>query len=147
MGAIAEGGASVLSEDLIASLAIPRSAIEDVTTREGEELARRQRLYRGARVTPVVHGRTVILVDDGLATGSTMEAAIRALRRLDASRIVVAVPVAAAESCDRIRGIADEIVCAYTPPFFSAVGQWYDDFSETSDEDVRSLLTSAADTT
>jgi predicted phosphoribosyltransferase len=140
MGAIAEGGASVLSDDLIASLAIPRSAIEEVTAREGEELARRQRLYRGARVPPVVRGHTAILVDDGLATGSTMEAAIRALRRLEPSRIVVAVPVAALESCDRIRGIADDVVCAYTPPFFSAVGQWYEDFSETSDEDVRNLL-------
>jgi len=143
MGAIAEGGASVLSDDLIASLAIPRSAIEEVTAREGKELARRQRLYRGARVPPVVRGHTVILVDDGLATGSTMEAAIRALRRLEPSRIVVAVPVAALESCDRIRGIADDVVCAYTPPFFSAVGQWYEDFSETSDEDVRNLLAAA----
>ena len=141
MGAIAEGGASVLSEDLIATLQIPRALVEEVAARERVELDRRERLYRGARPAPDLHGRTAILVDDGLATGSTMEAAVRALRALEAARVVVAVPVGARESCERIGRLADEIVCAYTPSWFSAVGQWYEDFSETSDDEVSRLLT------
>lgn len=140
MGAIAEGGASVLSDDLIASLGVSRTQIEQVAARERQELERRQRQYRGARPPSVLQDRTVILIDDGLATGSTMEAAILALRSLEPARIVVAAPVGARESCERIGHLADEIVCAYMPPWFNAVGQWYEDFSETSDEDVQRLL-------
>jgi putative phosphoribosyl transferase len=140
MGAIAEGGASVLNEDLVASLAVPRRAIEDVAAREQVELDRRKRLYRGARPSPDIQGKTVILIDDGLATGSTMEAAILALRQLRPTQIVVATPVGARESCDRIGQLADEVICASIPEWFSAVGQWYDDFSETSDDEVRRLL-------
>jgi predicted phosphoribosyltransferase len=140
MGAIAEGGAAVLSDDLIASLGISRTQIEHVAARERQELERRQRQYRGARPPSVLQDRTVILIDDGLATGSTMEAAIVALRSLEPARIVVAAPVGARESCKRIGHLADEIVCAYMPPSFNAVGQWYEDFSETSDEEVQRLL-------
>lgn len=140
MGAIAEGGAAVLSDDLIASLGISRTQIEQVAARERQELERRQRQYRESRSPSVLQDRTVILIDDGLATGSTMEAAILALRSLKPARIVVAAPVGARESCERIGHLADEIVCAYMPPWFNAVGQWYEDFSETSDEDVQRLL-------
>ena len=140
MGAIAEGGVAVLNEDLIASLRIPRAAVEQAEARETAELQRRQRLYRGSRPAFDLGGRTVILIDDGLATGSTMEAAILALRRRGPARIVVAAPVGARESCDRLGRLADEILCASTPAWFSAVGQWYEDFSETSDDEVRRLL-------
>ncbi len=140
MGAIAEGGTSVLSEELVSSLGIPRHLIDEVAARERLELQRRQRQYRGFRPAPDLHGRIAILIDDGLATGSTMEAAVLALRSLGPSRIVVATPVGARESCDRIGRLADEIVCAYMPERFNAVGQWYDDFSETTDEEVRQLL-------
>jgi predicted phosphoribosyltransferase len=140
MGAIAEGGVAVLNEDLIASLQIPRAAVEQAEAREGAELQRRQRLYRASRPAFDLGGRTVILIDDGLATGSTMEAAILALRRLGPARVVVAAPVGARESCDRLGRLADEILCASTPAWFSAVGQRYEDFSETSDDEVRRLL-------
>jgi putative phosphoribosyl transferase len=140
MGAIAEGNAVVLNEDVIASFGIPTDTVEQVEVRERAELARREQLYRGARKAPALDGRTVILIDDGLATGSTVEAAILALRSLKPARIVVAAPVGAAESCDRIGRLADEIVCAATPEIFSAVGQWYGNFSETSDDEVKQLL-------
>jgi putative phosphoribosyl transferase len=143
MGAIAEGGAMVLNEELITSLGIPRDAIDQVAARERVELERRERLYRGARRPPELRGRTIILIDDGLATGSTVEAAILALRSFAPARIVVAVPVGARESCDRIGLLADEVVCAETPAWFSAVGQWYEDFSETTDDEVRQLLAAA----
>jgi putative phosphoribosyl transferase len=143
MGAIAEGGVAVLSEDLIGSLGIPRGLVEEVEARERLELERRDRLYRGSRAAPSIRDRAVILIDDGLATGSTMEAAIVALRRFSPARIVVAVPVGALESCERIGRLADEIVCAETPRVFTAVGQWYDDFSETTDDEVKRLLTRA----
>jgi len=140
MGAIAEGGAVVLNDDLIASLDVPADAVERVKAREQQELERRQQLYRRSAAPPSVRDRVVILIDDGLATGSTMEAAILALRGLGPSRIVAAVPVGAQESCARIAAVADELVCASVPEWFNAVGQWYDDFSETSDDEVRRLL-------
>jgi len=143
MGAIAEGGVTVRSDELIKSLGISEAQVDQVAERERGELERRQRQYRGSRPPPTIRDRVVILVDDGLATGSTMEAAIRALRTLGAQRIVVAAPVGAIESCERIGRLTDEIVCAYMPPWFSAVGQWYDDFSETSDVEVQRLLDAA----
>jgi putative phosphoribosyl transferase len=144
MGAIAEGGVAVLSDDVIRSLGISQALVEQTKVRERLELDRRDRLYRGSRRPPVVQDRTVILIDDGLATGSTVEAAILALRILKPARIVVAAPVGARESCHRIGRIADEIVCAEMPEPFSAVGVWYEDFSETSDEEVKGLLQSSA---
>jgi len=139
MGAIAEGGAMVLSEDVIEQLAIPQRAVQAVVQRERAELERRARLYRNGP-PPKLRGRTVILVDDGLATGSSMRAAVAALRSLDPASIVVAVPVAARETCEALRNEADEVVCARTPEPFHAVGLWYEDFEQTSDEEVGELL-------
>jgi predicted phosphoribosyltransferase len=140
MGAIAEDGVQVLSDDLIADLGIPRAMIDQVVLRERLELERRDQLYRGGRSRPDVRNRMVILVDDGLATGSTMEAALRALRRLDPAKIVVAAPVGASDTCARLRRSADDVVCAETPEPFQAVGLWYDEFTQTTDEEVRELL-------
>src|SRR2546428_1780968 len=139
MGAIDEGGAMVLSEDVIRELHIPQRAVEATVQKERAELERRARLYRSGP-PPQVRGRTVILVDDGLATGSSMRAAVAALRSLDPARIVVAVPVAARETCETLRQEADEVVCARTPEPFYAVGLWYEDFEQTSDEEVGELL-------
>jgi putative phosphoribosyl transferase len=143
MGAIAQGGVSVLNEDVVRSLGIPPALIDQIKARERLELERRDRLYRGARQPPALRNKTVILIDDGLATGSTVEAAIMALRLLGPASIVVAAPVGARESCHRIGRIADEIVCASMPDPFNAVGLWYDDFTETSDEEVNALLPGA----
>ena len=140
MGAIATGGVRVLNDETIALLHIPVSVIEAVAHREQQELERREQLYRGDQAKPDVQGRTVILVDDGLATGSTMRAAAIALRRMGPSRIVVAVPVGAQESCDEFCEEVDEVVCAVTPEPFRSVGASYVDFSQTSDEEVRRLL-------
>jgi putative phosphoribosyl transferase len=140
MGAVASGGVRVLNDDIVRSLGIPNHAIEAVATRELEELARRSRLYRDDRPPVAVRERTVILVDDGLATGATMTAAVRALRKESPARIVVAVPVAAADTCEQLRADADEVVCPETPEPFHAVGLWYEDFSQTSDQEVRDLL-------
>ena len=140
MGAIADGGIEVLSQDLIRDLGIPHALVEQVAVRERLELERRDALYRGNRRPPVVRDRTVILVDDGLATGSTMQAAILALRQHAPARIVVAVPVGARETCEQLRRIADEVVCVSMPEPFRAVGLWYDEFSQTSDEEVKRLL-------
>lgn len=140
MGAIATGGVRVLNDDLIERAAIPTYVIDAVAERERAELMRRERLYRGGRPPPEVRGRTVILVDDGLATGATMMAAIEALRKLDPARIVVAVPTASREACEEMRRQADEVICARTPEPFRAVGRWYEDFSQTSDAEVRELL-------
>ncbi|MFN2387204.1 MAG: phosphoribosyltransferase [Thermoanaerobaculia bacterium] len=140
MGAIATGGVRVLSADLVRQLEISPAAVEEVAAREQRELERREAAYRGSSPPPDVTGRTVILVDDGLATGSTMRAAAEALRRLGPARIVVGVPVAAPETCRELESLVDDVVCAVTPRPFYAVGQWYQDFSETSDEEVRSLL-------
>jgi putative phosphoribosyl transferase len=145
MGAIAEGGTDVLSHDLIRDLGIPRSLIEQSAARERLELERRDTLYRGARRPVTVRDRTIILVDDGLATGSTMEAAVLALKRQAPSRIVVAVPVGAREACDRLRRIVDEVVCLSSPESFNAVGLWYVDFSQTTDDEVRRVLAAGAE--
>jgi predicted phosphoribosyltransferase len=139
-GAIAQGGVQVLNDRLIADLDLPPFAVERVAARERAELERRDELYRGGRPFPALHERTVILIDDGLATGATMEAAVIALRRLGPARVVVAAPVGARETCDRLSGIGDEVVCAATPAPFDAVGLWYEDFSQTTDEEVRALL-------
>jgi predicted phosphoribosyltransferase len=142
MGAIAEGGVEVLSRDLIHELGIPDALVERVAVRERLELERRDALYRGNRGAVPVRDRTVILVDDGLATGSTMQAAILALRQRAPKRIIVAVPVGARETCQTLAQSADEVICVATPEPFNAVGLWYDDFSQTSDEEVRRLLES-----
>jgi putative phosphoribosyl transferase len=140
MGAIASGGVRVLDPDLIRAARVSESDIAEVTARENAELERRERQFRGNRPFPDVTGRTVILVDDGLATGATMRAAVQALRMERPARIVVAVPVSAPETCDAFREVADEIVCAITPEPFHAVGLWYEDFSQTTDEEVHELL-------
>ena len=145
MGAIAAGGVQVLSNDLIEDLGIPSSVVSQVAARERLELERRDAAFRGGRPMRDVGHRTAILVDDGLATGSTMEAAIIALRRLNPTRIVVAVPVGAKDTCDRLRRLADDLVCLRTPAPFSAVGLWYDDFSQTSDAEVMRLLAAASE--
>jgi len=139
MGAIASGGVRVLNPDVIDGLRIPPAAVESVAARELLELERQQRAYRGDAPLPDLAGRTVIIVDDGLATGSTMRAAVRALRQSGPKRIIIAVPVAAAETARSLREEAD-VVCLSAPPDFHAVSMWYEDFSQTSDEEVRSLL-------
>ncbi len=144
MGAIAEGGIEVLSEGLIRDLGIPSALVEQVAVRERLELDRRDILYRGGRRPVAMRHRTVILVDDGLATGSTMRAAILALRRHEPARIVVAVPVGARESCEELGRIADQVVCISMPAPFDAVGLWYEEFTQTSDAEVSELLAQAA---
>lgn len=140
MGAIATGGVRVLNERVVQMLQIPGKVIDAVTAAEERELVRRERLYRDDLPPPDVHNCTVILVDDGLATGSTMRAAIAALRKQQPARIVVAVPVAAPSVCDELSTEVDEIVCAMTPEPFFGVGYWYEDFSQTSDKEVHDLL-------
>jgi putative phosphoribosyl transferase len=140
MGAIASGGVKVLNQDIVHNLAIPESAIERVAERERQELERRERLYRGDRPFPDLAGQTVLLVDDGLATGATMRAAVKALKHQEAGRIVVAVPVAAPDTCEAFKEEVDEVVCAETPQPFYGVGMWYADFSQTTDDEVKELL-------
>jgi putative phosphoribosyl transferase len=144
MGAIASGGVRVLNEDVLYVLPDAQSIVEMVTAIEREELKRRERHYRSDRPAPEVHGRTVILVDDGLATGATMRAAAAALRQQSAAKIIVAVPVGAPSTCHEIRSVADEVVCLQTPGSFMGVGQYYEDFSQTTDEEVRELLAAAS---
>jgi predicted phosphoribosyltransferase/dienelactone hydrolase len=144
MGAIASGGVRVLNEDVIRALRIPREQIDRVAREEEQELTRREVSYRGDRQTPV-EGKVVILVDDGLATGSSMRAAVQAIRQRDPARIVVAVPIGARDTCRDLESLADEVVCARTPEPFSAVGLWYRDFAQTSDEEVRALLRAASE--
>ena len=144
MGAIATGGVRVVNDSVVNYLRIPGEVIDAVAADEQRELERRERAYRDNRPAPDVRGRTVILVDDGLATGSTMRAAAAALRKQGPARIVVAVPVSSPETCDEFRSEVDDIVCAATPRPFRGVGQWYDDFSQTTDEEVRELLARAA---
>jgi len=143
MGAIAEGGVEVLNDELIRDLGIPQKMVQEVAVRERMELDRRDTLYRGGRRLPAVRGRIVILVDDGLATGSTMQAAVTALRRLEPARIVVAAPVGAHETCDRLGHFANEVVCLIAPQQLQAVGLWYDVFTQTTDDEVKQLLGSA----
>ncbi len=144
MGAIATGGVRVLNEDVVEYLQIPDNVIDEIAADELQELERREHAYRGNRPAPDVRGKTVILVDDGLATGSTMRAAAAALRQQKPARIIVAVPVSAPQTCDEYRMGVDEIVCDVTPEPFHAVGQWYKDFSQTTDEEVSNLLEQAA---
>jgi predicted phosphoribosyltransferase len=142
MGALASGGVRVLNEEVVKALGVTLETIESVTAREAEELKRRECVYRGDRPPLDVRGCTVILVDDGLATGSTMRAAVAALRQQHPAQIVVAVPVGAVETCADLRGVANDVVCARMPEPFYAVGLWYEDFSQTTDEEVRELLQS-----
>jgi putative phosphoribosyl transferase len=140
MGAIASGGVLVIEPSVVEDLAIPMEVVVDVSAREEEERLRREREYRGDRPAPEVRGRTVILVDDGLATGSTMRAAVGALKKLRPAKIVVAVPVAVRSACAELAEEVDEVVCARTPESFYAVSQWYAEFAQTTDEEVRELL-------
>lgn len=144
MGAIASGGTRVINDEVVGTLNVPDEVIETVTAEEQRELQRREADYRDGRPPPDVTGRIVILVDDGLATGSTMRAAVAALRQQGPARIVVAVPVGAPDTCEALQREADEVVCAQTQVPFYAVGVWYEDFTQTSDEEVRDLLTRAA---
>lgn len=143
MGAIASGGTRILNRVVIDRLGITESEIESVARLEGPILAERERAYRGDRPPVEVEGATVILVDDGLATGASMRAAVAALRRRGPASLIVAVPTAAAETCASLRAEADEVVCAFTPDPFYAVGLWYEDFSQTTDDEVRTLLAQA----
>ena len=143
MGAIASGGVRVLNEDLVRRLGVSEETTGRVAAREHEELERRERAYRGDEPMPDVQGRTVILVDDGLATGASMKAAVAALLTLEPARVVVAVPVAPSETCAEFKNEVDEIVCAATPRPFFGVGAWYRDFSQTTDAEVKALLRQA----
>jgi predicted phosphoribosyltransferase len=140
MGAIAGNGTEVLNGDVVDAYNIPPHVIRAVAEREGHELQRRLQQYRGTKAFPDLDGRTVILVDDGLATGSSMRVAVRAVRAEHPRSVVVAVPVAAAQTCQEFQREVDEIVCLRTPSDFAAVGRWYEDFSQTTDDEVRELL-------
>lgn len=140
MGAIASGGVRVMNQDVVIRYQPSAASIEAVTRTERIELERRERAYRNGRPAVSPEGRTVVLIDDGLATGATMRVAVRGVRLLGPARIVVAVPVGSREACEALREVADEVVCALTPEPFSAVGLWYADFSQTTDDEVRELL-------
>jgi len=144
MGAIASGGTMLVNRDVVDALQVPEEMIAAVAERERAELARREALYRDGRPIPDLAGKTVVLVDDGLATGASMLVAIAALRELGPRRIVVAVPVAAPETCNLVGRAADAIVCSRTPEDFEGVGKWYEDFTQVSDEEVTALLAAAA---
>lgn len=143
MGAIASGGLRWLNAEVIRALGVEQAAVESVARSEGGELDRRALLYRGAAAPPAVRGRVAILVDDGLATGASMRVAARAIRAMQPQYLIVAVPVGARESCDDLREEVDEVLCLHTPVGFRSVGQWYDDFSQTSDSEVIALLRDA----
>jgi putative phosphoribosyl transferase len=143
MGAIAAGGTKVLNQDLVKSLNISDAALEAVISKEKRELERREHTYRGDRPVPEVGNRCVILIDDGLATGATMKAAVLALRQQQPAQIIIGVPVAPPDTVEELRKEADEIICLATPEPFYAIGTWYVDFSQTSDEEVRTLLARA----
>lgn len=140
VGAIAEGGARVIHRDLVRALGITASTLDTIAAQERQELERRVMAYRRGAPPAQVKDRVVILVDDGLATGATMEAAIAGLRDRRPAQIVVAVPVGSPDTCRRIAAAADKLVCLLCPPEFSAVGEWYDDFGQTSDDEVTALL-------
>jgi predicted phosphoribosyltransferase len=140
MGAMATGGAWVLDEALVRTVGISPTQIAAIVQAEQQELARREQLYRGARPFPEIQDRTIILIDDGMATGSTMYVAIQAIRQLGPRRIVVAVPTAAPDTCEALRLEVDDLVCLITPKVFYAVGLWYADFTPTTDDEVRQLL-------
>jgi putative phosphoribosyl transferase len=143
MGAVASGNVRVLQSDVVEAFGIPQSVIEAVTAEEARELARRERAFLGDRPSQQIRGRNIILVDDGLATGSTMHAAVRALKQQDPERIVVAVPVASSEACDEFKSEVDEVICLRTPETFYAVGLWYEAFRQLTDEEVREFLRKA----
>ena len=143
MGAIASGGVRALNQDVITWYRLSTETVDDAARVEQIELERREHAYRNGRAPLPIDRRVVLLVDDGLATGSTMRAAVLAVRRLGPSRVVVAVPVGASETCRDLATVADEVTCLETPEPFEAVGLWYEDFSQTSDEEVRRLLTTA----
>jgi len=143
MGAIASGGVRVLNDDVVNALHISEETLDRVTQKERQELERRERLYRDGRPEPTIRDQTVILVDDGLATGATMQAAISGVRAHEPRSIVVAVPTAAPETCRAMEERVDRIVCAITPQPFVGVGFWYTDFAQTTDEEVRTLLARA----
>ena len=145
MGAVASGGGRVLNDEIVHGLGISEHQIDAAVARELHELARREQLFRGDRPPPDIEGRTVILVDDGLATGATMRAAVAALRRQRPAGIVVAVPTASPDTCEALKAEADDVICAMTPDPFFAVGHWYDDFTQTTDEEVRDFLYAKGD--
>ncbi len=140
MGAIASGGVRIISDDVVASLGVSEREIAVVAAAEEAELARQELAFRGSRHFPEINGRTIILVDDGLATGATMRAAAAVIRRQSPARLVVAVPVAPRETCAALRAEVDEVVCLATPEPFHSVGSWYEDFRQTTDEEVRLML-------
>jgi predicted phosphoribosyltransferase len=143
MGAIASGGFRVLNDEVVEAAEVPPETIEEVAAREHEELARRETVYRGERAALTVEGKTVILVDDGLATGSSMRAAVRALREQRPAQIMVAVPIAPPATCEELAAEADAVVCAHTPEPFLAIGAWYEHFPQVSDDEIRELLAKA----
>jgi putative phosphoribosyl transferase len=142
-GAIASGGVRVLNQDVVRALPNADEIIEAITQREAAEVERREQEYRDGRTAPELRDKTVILIDDGLATGATMRAAMAALRKRGVAKIIVAVPVGPPDTCKEFEDEADEVVCATAPEYFQAVGQYYEDFSQTSDEEVRKLLAKA----
>lgn len=146
MGAIASGGVRVLNDDVVGALDIPKEVVDSVAEREHQELERRERAYRGDRPRPDLENKTVVLVDDGLATGASMRAAVQGVRTQNPRRIIIAVPTAAPETCEGFEEIVDTIVCASTPQPFFGVGAWYEDFTQTTDDEVRELLRKASTT-
>lgn len=144
MGAIASGGARVINQDVVRTFSIPQGVVEAVAKQELKELERRERAFRGDREMREIHDRTAILIDDGLATGASMQAALMGLRARDPARIVVAVPTAPLETCEAFQPLVDEMICATTPEPFYGVGQWYEDFSQVTDEQVQTLLEQAS---
>lgn len=143
MGAIASGGVRVLNDDVMQTLALPEMVIEAAVAHERRELERREHLYRGNRPINEVHGRTIIIVDDGMATGATMHAAVAAMKQQQPTRIIIAVPVASSAACEKLAAEGEEVVCVYRPENFHAVGFWYTHFSQTTDEEVTNLLEQA----